>query len=132
MPLVRGYSPNTLRKDDVSLSNVFPEELFRYRECRRALESELFSSHGRICLFALNALDQIIQQYGFDHVCAVIATTIKSNDPEHYSQRIQKWADSIPSLPFSMEDQKSLCVYASNFALERVAHYLSLVANAIA
>ena len=72
MPLVRGYSPNTPRKDDVSLSNVFPEELFRYRECRRALESELFSSHGRICLFALNALDQIIQQYGFDHVCAVI------------------------------------------------------------
>ena len=112
MPLVRGYSPNTPRKDDVSLSNVFPEELFRYRECRRALESELFSSHGRIC--------------------AVIATTIKSNDSEQYSQRIQKWADSIPSLPFSMEDQKSLCVYASNFALERVAHYLSLVANAIA
>ena len=54
------------------------------------------------------------------------------HDSEQYSQRIQKWADSIPSLPFSMEDQKSLCVYASNFALERVAHYLSLVANAIA
>ena len=82
--------------------------------------------------FALSALDQIIQQYGFNRVCAVVAITIKNSAPEQYSQRVQQWADSIPSLPFSMEDQKSLCVYASNYALERVAHYLSLVANAIA
>ena len=114
------------------MSNAFPEDLFHYRECRRALESELFSSHDRICFFALSALDQIIQQYGFNRVCAVVAITIKNSAPEQYSQRVQQWADSIPSLPFSMEDQKSLCVYASNYALERVAHYLSLVANAIA
>ena len=116
----------------IFLSDAFTEELFHYRECRRALESELFSSHDRICLFALSALDQIIQRHGLNRVCAVIATTIKNNYPEQYSQRIQKWVGSIPALPFSTEDQKSLCVYASNYALERVAHYLSLVANAIA